>query len=101
MEFVIEDIDDRARLWLQNIRLAGGDNYEGAICRAFEGETEIGQMAIDEEGLILYVEVKPMFRRRGVATEMFRQLEDAGLAPLHDWQNLTDAAADWARSLPS
>jgi ribosomal protein S18 acetylase RimI-like enzyme len=98
-EYVIEEIDEPARLWLQTRRLGEKTIYEGTICRAVEGEEEIGRLAIDSEGIILHVEVVPRCRRRGIATEMYRRLEDAGLAPQHDWKNMTPAAADWAASL--
>ena len=81
--FVTEGIDDETRRWLRFVRPGARSRFEGGggfICTSYRGEEMIGRLAIDAEGLSLVVAVSPKFRRQGVATEMFRQLEARGLA---------------------
>lgn len=74
----------------------------GVICRAFdEGDFEIGVLAIDATGRILIVEVVPEHRRRGIATKMLDTLLAAGYPVEHDWENMRDDGAAWARAVKS
>jgi ribosomal protein S18 acetylase RimI-like enzyme len=73
---------------------------EGVICQAFdENDYEIGHLAIDGDGKILAIEVKPDYRRRGVATRMLAEIKAAGYRIEHDWQNMRGDGEAWARSL--
>jgi GNAT superfamily N-acetyltransferase len=78
----------------------GEVGYEGVVyCRAFEGDDEVGNLVINAAGKILGVEVKPEYRRKGIATRMFDELAQAGYRIEHDWGNMGDDGAAWAASL--
>jgi GNAT superfamily N-acetyltransferase len=71
----------------------------GVICQAWDQDDfEVGKLAIDAAGTILIVEVLPEHRRRGIATKMLAALRAAGYTVEHDWQNVRDDGAAWARS---
>jgi len=60
---------------------------------------EIGKLAIDGAGKILIVEVAPDYRRQGIATRMLNELRAADYRVLHDWENMRDDGAVWARAV--
>ena len=51
--------------------------------------------------MIIGVEVVREHRRRGIATHMLEELRPAGYQIKHDWENMRDDGAAWARSLGS
>jgi len=69
-------------------------------CEALDEEKEqIGFLALAPGGQILVLEVEKEYRRQGIATAMFRELQAMGYRPKHDWASLSAEGAAWVSSL--
>lgn len=104
LEYVIRPINEldprylELSAWTEN--LTAKDYRGGVICQAFdERDYDVGRLAIDRCGKILIVEVEPAHRRQGVATRLLAELEAAGYKVVHDWENMRDDGAAWARAV--
>src|SRR5262249_42005548 len=87
--------------WVQDLDFDDPALAEGVICRAFdEHDFQLGHLVIDANGKILVVEVEREHRRQGIATGMYEELLAAGYRVEHDWDNMRDDGAAWAKSLP-
>ncbi len=71
----------------------------GVICHAYDGDWEIGRLALDSNGKVLIVEVELDWRRQGIATRMIEGLIAQGHSVEHDWDNMHEDGAAWVASL--
>ena len=80
--------------------LSPEDAAEGIVCRALDADDdEIGVLVISAAGKILYVHVDPAHRRRGIATRMLKALRESGHTVTHDWDDMREDGAVWARAV--
>ena len=81
--------------------LSSEDAAEGIVCRALDADDddEIGVLVISAAGKILFVRVDPAHRRRGIATQMLKALRESGHTVTHDWDDMREDGAVWARAV--
>lgn len=59
----------------------------------------IGYMDIKDDGVVDHVKVKPRYRRKGVATGMWKEAGRTGYNPQHDWEHQSAKGKAWAEGI--